>query len=309
MSAPPKGYYVPAVLFYDEKEEFDVPAIQAHVLRLAQGGVTGILVQGSNGEAQYLTREERKTAIALTRKTLDDNGFQNTLVIAGTGAQSTRETIQFCVDAKESGASHALVLTSSTWPPQMTPDNIIRFHTAVADASPIPIMIYNFPTVTAGIDLDSDVIGALAAHPNIVGTKLSCGSIGKLHRLASSFPASEFATFAGKSEFFVQGLLSGGAGGITALVNVIPKVHGKAFALWKEGKLEEALALQAKMGHADWAVSKLGGIGGVKAVVTQAFGYGAPNVRSPLKSVNPASLQENKYFKTLQEMIELEKSL
>ena len=78
-----------------------------------------------------MTREERKTAIALTRKTLDDNGFQNTLVIAGTGAQSTRETIQFCVDAKESGASHALVLTSSTWPPQMTPDNIIRFHTAV----------------------------------------------------------------------------------------------------------------------------------------------------------------------------------
>jgi dihydrodipicolinate synthase/N-acetylneuraminate lyase len=80
------------------------------------------------------TREERKAAIALTRQTLDENGFQNALVIAGTGAQSLRETKLFNEDAKEAGAAFALVLTPSTWPKAMTIDNIIRFHREVGAA-------------------------------------------------------------------------------------------------------------------------------------------------------------------------------
>ncbi|KAK7033049.1 hypothetical protein R3P38DRAFT_2920380 [Favolaschia claudopus] len=309
MAAPPSGYYVPAVLFFDENEDFDVPAIQSHVLRLAQGGVTGILVQGSNGEAQHLSHDERKEAIKLTRKTLDENGFQNVLVIAGTGAQSARETKKLCADAKEAGASHVLVLTPSTWPPQMSVDNIIRFHREVADSSPLPYMIYNFPVVTAGLDLDSDLLATLAQHPNIVGTKLSCGQIGKLQRLASTFPSAEFATFAGRSDFFLTSLLCGGAGLIGALVNVVPKVHAKLLKLHKEGKLEEAMALQAKLGHADWAMQKLGGISGVKAIVSKNFGYGSPNVRGPLKPLTHESLVGNKHAQTVEELIALEKSL
>ena len=84
------------------------------------------------------SHEERKQAITLTRKTLDDNGFQKTLVIAGTGAQSTRETKKLCIDAKEAGASHVLVLTPSTWPPQMTKENILRFHREVRFIGPYP---------------------------------------------------------------------------------------------------------------------------------------------------------------------------
>ncbi|KAJ7104295.1 hypothetical protein B0H15DRAFT_1016665 [Mycena belliarum] len=306
---PPPGYYVPAVLFFNQNEEFDIPAIQSHVLRLAQGGVTGILVQGSNGEAQHLSHDERKQAIRLTRQTLDDNGFQNVLVIAGTGAQSTRETKKLCVDAKEAGATHVLVLTPSTWPPQMSVENIIRFHREVADVSPLPYMIYNFPVVTAGIDLDSDTIAALAQHPNIVGTKLSCGQIGKLQRLTSTFPSTEFAVFAGRSDFFFTSLLCGSAGVIGALVNVLPKLHGKLLKLHQVGETKEAMELQTKLGHADWAMQKLGGISGVKAVVSKNFGYGAPNVRGPLKPLAVDSLVGNKYASTVEELIALEKSL
>ena len=97
----------------------------------SQGGVTGILVQGSNGEAQHLSHDERKEAIATTRRTLDENGFKDVVVIAGTGGQSTRETKKLCTDAREAGAAYALVLTPSTWPPQMTKPNIIRFHREV----------------------------------------------------------------------------------------------------------------------------------------------------------------------------------
>lgn len=91
----------------------------------------GILVQGSNGEAQLLSHEERKIAIRITRDTLDKNGFTDTLILAGTGAQSTKETIKLCSDAAEAGANYVLVLTPSTWPKQMTVPNIIRFFHAV----------------------------------------------------------------------------------------------------------------------------------------------------------------------------------
>ncbi|OBZ72265.1 putative 4-hydroxy-2-oxoglutarate aldolase, mitochondrial [Grifola frondosa] len=302
---PPPGVYVPAVLFFDEHEELDIPAIKAHVLRLAQGGVTGILVQGSNGEAQHLSHDERKEAIRITRQTLDENGFRQVLVIAGTGGQSTRETKKLCVDAKEAGATHCLVLTPGVWPAQMTPDKILRFHREVADASPIPTMIYNFPVVTAGLNLDSDIIGLLAQHPNIVGTKLSCADVGKLHRLTSSVPASKFAVFPGSSSVFLQGLVSGSAGVIGALPNVAPKAHAEVYRLFKEGKLEQATKIQAMLGHADWELQKLGSIGGIKAVVSKFFGYGDPHVRGPLSSRDIESANISR----LEELIAFEKSL
>ncbi|KAF8240709.1 aldolase [Tricholoma matsutake] len=307
--APPPGFYVPAVLFMQENEEFDIPAIKAHILRLAQGGVTGILVQGSNGEAQHLSHEERKHAIELTRQTLDESGFQNVIVIAGTGAQSTRETKKLCSDAKEAGASYALVLTPSTWPPQMSIENILRFHREVADASPIPVMIYNFPIVTAGQDLDSDTIGLLAEYPNIVGVKLSCGNIGKLHRLTTRFPSSDFAVFAGRTDVFLQGLLSGSAGTIAALANILPKLHATLYKLYQDGKIEEAMELQGKLGHGDWATGRIGGIGGIKAIISKNFGYGEKFVRGPLKAIDPASLQANKYYTVMEELVAMEKSL
>ncbi|KAH7920407.1 aldolase [Leucogyrophana mollusca] len=305
---PPPGIYVPAVLFFDSKEEFDVPAIKSHILRLAQGGVTGIVVQGSNGEAQHLSHDERKEAIRITRQTLDENGFQNCVIIAGCGAQSARESKKLCADAKEAGAAFVLVLTPSVWPGQMTKENILRFHREVADHSPLPYMVYNFPTVTAGIDLDSDTILTLSEHPNIVGTKLSCGNIGKLHRLTSAKPPSEFATLAGVSEVLLQGLLSGSAGAIAALPNIVPKLHMKMYALFQAGKIDEAMKIQGILGQGDWATGKVGGIGGIKALVSKHFGYGQTYVRGPLQAASAAQLS-GPYFDKLEELIALEKAL
>ncbi|KAH9945227.1 dihydrodipicolinate synthetase [Epithele typhae] len=307
-SPPPPGVYVPAVLFFDEAEELDVVAIKAHTLRLAQGGVTGILVQGSNGEAQHLSHEERKATISLTRATLDENGFQNVLIIAGTGGQSTRETRKLCVDAKEAGASHALVLTPGVWPNQMNKDRILKFHRDVADASPIPTMIYNFPVVTAGLNLDSDIIAALAVHPNIVGTKLSCADVGKLNRLTSSLSPEKFATFPGSSSVFLQGLVVGSAGIIGALPNVAPKAHLHLYKLFKEGKMAEAQKLQGLLAHADWELQKLGSIAGIKAVVSKHFGYGSTDVRGPLTPQNLEAVDAAAITK-LEELIALEKTL
>lgn len=170
-------------------------------------------------------------------------------------------------------------------------------------------MIYNFPTVTAGLDLDSDLITALAEHPNIVGTKLSCGNIGKLQRITSRIPQTEFAVYAGRTDAFLHGLNSGSSGTIAALVNLLPKLHGRLYKLFKDGNHTEANLLQAKLGHGDWAASKVGGIGGIKAVISANFAYGQPHVRGPLKVVNVDNLATNKYYQTLLELIDLEKKL
>jgi len=306
-STPPStGIYVPAVIFFDEKDELDVDAIKAHVLRLARGGVTGIIVQGSNGEAQFLSHEERKAVIKLTRETLDADGHTDTILIAGTGALSTRETKKLNVDAKEAGAAFALVLTPSTWPPQMTKEAVLKFHRDVADASPIPVLLYNFPLITAGIDLDSDMVLALAQHPNIVGIKLTCANVGKLHRITSMIPSSEFAVLSGKSDIMLHGLLSGSAGGITALVNIAPKVHVKLLKHFHNGELEEAWKIQRLIGHAEWAGSRLGAISGVKAIISREFQYGSSRVRAPLK---PTEISTSATLDKLDDLIQMERKL
>ena len=166
-------------------------------------------------------------------------------------------------------------------------------------------MIYNFPTVTAGIDLDSDTIIAVAQHPRIVGTKLSCGNIGKLHRVTSALPPTEFAAFPGKSDVFLQGLISSSAGVIGALPNVAPKAHVHLLKLYNEGKLEEAKKLQSLLGQSDWELGKLGSIAGIKAIVSKHFGYGAPHVKGPLAPLDADKVNLGK----LGELIALEKTL
>ena len=169
-------------------------------------------------------------------------------------------------------------------------------------------MIYNFPVVTAGINLDSDIIAALGEHPNIVGTKLSCADVGKLNRLTSKLSPSKFAAFPGSSSVFLQGLVVGSAGIIGALPNVVPRAHVKLFKLWKAGNLAEAQKLQAQLANADWELQKLGSIAGIKAVVSKNFGYGNTRVRGPL---TPRDLDAESPDATthLRSLIELENSL
>ncbi|CAE6447982.1 unnamed protein product [Rhizoctonia solani] len=311
---PPPGIYVPAVLFFDPNEDLDFASIKSHILRLADGGVTGILIQGSNGEAQHLSHTERSQTIRFARKTLDEAGYDGksgkgrVVIMAGTGALSTRETKELCVEAAEAGAEFVLVLTPAVWPVMMTKEAILKFHRDVADASPVPVLIYNFPVVTAGIDLDSTILSELAQHPNIVGVKLSCGLVNKLHRLASSQPATSFAAFPGRADMLVPALVCGAPGAIAALPNIAPKAHVKAYELFNEGKLKEAMEIQTLLSHADWGITKIGGISGVKSFVCKYFEYGNNRPRGPLLAVDMVKT-ESVEGEWVRKLIEFEKTL
>ena len=175
------GVYVPTVCFFDlVTEDLDTATIASHAVRLAKAGVTGLTTQGSNGEAVHLTHFERQTVTSVTRAALNEAGFSHLPIIVGCGAQSVRETIQYCREANAAGGDYALVLPPSYYAPLFSPSStsVLEFFTSVADKSPIPLVIYNYPGAVSGMDLSSDIIIQLSAHPNIVGVKLTCGSIG-----------------------------------------------------------------------------------------------------------------------------------
>lgn len=303
MLAP--GIYVPTVVFFDrETEDLDIDTIKSHAVRLAKAGVAGITTQGSNGEAVHLSNQERIAVTKATRQALDDNGFTDMPVIAGCGAQSTREAIQFCQEAASAGGQYALVLPPSYYKASYTHKSILDFFTTVASASPIPILIYNYPGAVAGIDLSSDDIIELAKHPKIVGCKLTCGNTGKLNRIAHS-AGSNFATMGGSADFILQTLIAGGVGIIGGTGNIAPKACVKVMDLYQAGKVAEAQKLQAIVARGDWNAIT-GGIVGTKAALQHYFGYGGV-ARDPLPK--PSEAEAAELAAGWKEIVELEATL
>ena len=178
----------------------------------------------------------------------------------------------------------------------------------VADASPIPIMVYNFPKVTAGLDLDADTILALGAHPNIVGTKLSCGHLGKLTRLVTSFSPVAFAPFIGRSDSFLPALAVDCPGGIMTLANVAPRAHRALWDAWHDGRTSVARDIQRMLAHCDAILSKYGGISFTKALIAREFGYGGATVRGPLVTTSVDRLSSADET-LLNELLAFERSL
>lgn len=306
------GINVPMVAFFDDNEDLDLAATAKHTVRLAKAGMTSITCQGSNGEAVHLTADERKQIISTARKALDDAGFTSVPVVAGCAAQSTRETISLCKDAKEAGADYSLTLPPSYYKASYARSDLLGFYKELADKSPIPIVIYNYPGAVAGTDLDSDAIIELAKHPNIVGCKLTCGNTGKLNRIAHAVNAatatatgSGWMCMGGSADFTLQTLIAGGSGIITGLGNVAPRACVKVYDLYKEGKVAEAQKVQAVVARGDWGVIA-GGVSGTKSAMMGHFGYGGYS-RRPLPK--PSKEEDNRWKSMTAEVVELENSL
>lgn len=311
------GIYAPTQVFFDEKtEDLDLDTIGRHAVRLAKAGMAGIVTNGSNGEAVYLTSSERHTVTTTTRRALDAAGFSHLPVIVGASDQSVRGTLQLCADAHSAGGDAVLLLTPSFFKWAMTPAAILTYFTQVANASPLPLIIYNYPGAIAGLDLCSETLVALAQHRNIVGTKFTCGNVGKLARVAaatkavspmarSESGASEYMAFAGIADFITPALAVGGSGAIVGAANVFPRACVNVYNLYVAGKEEEAREAQAMLAVADWALTKRA-IPGFKAILQHFEGYGgAP--RQPMQGLTETGREE--LMAEIGEMMEFERGL
>ncbi|KAI7429683.1 Aldo/keto reductase [Hortaea werneckii] len=256
--AVPPGIWCPVISLYKntKRQEIDLDASYRYFSHLIRGGVHGLVLQGSTAEAALLSPQERTDLIRCARRAAADLGVPRFPIAAGVSGQSTNETITLVEDAASAGADFGLLLPPSYWSKAITNDTIIEFYQEVADASPIPIICYNFPGVTAGVDLSVDILTKLAEHPNIAGVKLTCANAGKVTCLTARFPPSKFSVFSGQSDWLLPCLIGGGIGCVTGIGNVFPKCVAKLYSLWQEGKVEEARQLQGQVALAESACKK-----------------------------------------------------
>ncbi|KAG5297955.1 dihydrodipicolinate synthetase [Histoplasma ohiense] len=238
---PPSGVWCPAVTFFDPATDtLDLPSQKKYYTYLSQSGLAGLVILGTNAEAFLLTREERAQLIAAAREAVGPD-FP---LMAGVGAHSTRQVLEHIRDAADAGANYVLVLPPAYFGKATTPSVVKSFFTDIATNSPLPVLIYNFPGVCNGVDLDSELITALAKqNENIVGVKLTCASVGKITRLCASLTPDTFAVFGGQADFLIGGLSVGSAGCIAAFANVFPKTISRIYDLYKRGEVQEALRL------------------------------------------------------------------
>lgn len=124
---PNFGVYTPLVTFFEEDESLDLQSTLAHAKRMAEGGVAGLVLQGSNGEAPHLDHSERKSLVRAVRDHLDPLGYAGLQLIVGCGAPSVRETLSYISEAKASGANFALVLPPAYWVAAMNASVIEKF--------------------------------------------------------------------------------------------------------------------------------------------------------------------------------------
>ncbi|MCE5283918.1 MAG: dihydrodipicolinate synthase family protein [Deltaproteobacteria bacterium] len=245
----------------------------------------GIVVMGSNGEFVLLSSEEKEE---LTRFVCARAKGKKP-VIAGTGAESTAETIRLGRKAAEAGADAVLVVTPNYYKGDMTDPVLARFYTDVADNSPLPVILYNMPRNT-GINISAKLAVELARHPNIIGIKDSGGNIVQIADMIRNAPET-FSVFAGSASFLYASLALGATGGTLALANVFPNECARLQKLFEAGKLTEARELQMTLIDSNNAVTGRWGIPGLKAAMDMIGLYGG-DPRPPLMPLAEANCEE-----------------
>jgi 4-hydroxy-2-oxoglutarate aldolase len=267
---------------FDEKGDVDPAAIRSNVTRWVAAGVRGIVALGSNGEAPLLDERESDEVIAAARDAVP----RDRLLLAGTGRESTRGTIDASRRAASLGADAVLVRTPSYFKPRMTTDAFVAHYSAVADATPIPVLLYNYPAVT-GVTFAPDAVRRLSQHPNIAGIKETTVDAAQIGAYVDASAGETFSVLAGSAPGFYAALCLGARGAILAAACVVPRLCVQLFDAFNRGDHAEARELQRRLIPIAVAVTSLHGVPGLKAAM-QLTGYIGGTPRAPL---SPASAE------------------
>ncbi len=256
----------------------DHHALARNVDQWMRTRLTGLVVLGSNGEAPLLEDIEADAVIDTVRQHVP----RDRPLITGVGRESTSATIAAAKRAAQLGADAALVRTPSFFKNVMTSDLFVRHYTAVADASPVPVLLYNV-TIYTGVNLLADAVERLAGHPNIIGIKESNSDLVQLSDTIARTP-DEFVVLCGSAATFYAALAAGADGGVLAIAAVLPDVCMDVFDLVGKERHAEALALQRRITPVSRLLGSLHGVAGLKYALDQ-IGYVGGQTRAPLGSV------------------------
>jgi 4-hydroxy-2-oxoglutarate aldolase len=289
-----KGIFPPITTpFLDGKVAY--AHLAANIEKWNATGLSGYVAFGSNGESVYLSEQEKLEVV----KTVVQSAGPGMIVIAGTGCESTAETIRLTNACAGLGARAALVVTPHYYGGRMNEAALLTHFTAVADRADIPVMIYNVTKFTH-IQVSLGLVARLSAHPNIIGIKDSNGNVGFLGEMLN-VAQRDFSVLVGTAGALFGALSLGCAGGVLALANVAPQACVRIYNLVQQGKLAEAGRLQRKMLPVNSALTATYGVPGLKAALDM-LGYFGGDPRPPLL---PASEKERTEIREILSQAEL----
>jgi len=251
-----------------------------------QKDLSGYIVLGSNGESVFLTKKEKLKLISTVREHSD-----NKTLIAGTGLESIKETIDLTNEAAKNGADYALIITPSFYKSAMNHRALLNYFLAVADSISIPLIIYSVTKFT-NVNIEIETIAKLAEHANIIGIKNSSENIAEINATIYNTP-EDFNVLVGTGSVLLYGLISGAVGGILALANIAPDECIKIFNLFSEGKLNEAEEIQSRMHAVNKAITATYGVAGLKASMG-LLGYYGGQPRKPLQPLTSSKMKKLK---------------
>ena len=259
---------------FDQTGAIRYDAFGRNIEEYVRSGIQGYLVLGSNGESVYLEHSEKLKLIEVARKQVP----ASMTLLAGTGLESTRATIELTKEAADRGVDGVLVKNPFYFKSQMTFDVYVAHYTAVADASPVPVVIYNVPVFT-GVPLPSRLVVELSKHPNIRGLKDSSGDVKLISEVV--WNTDQFPVLAGAAPTLFPAMAAGARGGIVALACAAPKATLALYRAFAAGDYKKAGLVQRIIAPAAGAVTEKYGIAGLKAAM-ELEGFEAGSPRRPL---------------------------
>ena len=271
----PAGIFPPITTPFDRATgDFAPLQFRQNIDRLLAAGVSGIVVSGSTGEAALLDSDEQRRVVSVARTAMT-NG---TWLIAGTGGESTRETIALTRAAAAEGADAVLVRPPSYYSAGTSPVSLLAHFRAVADASSVPVLVYNIPKYTH-LALAPSLLQQLAAHERIIGVKDSSGDPKSVAAYREAVP--DWTVVVGGASLLLTALELGCQGGIIGVSCYAPGLCVQLVREFTNGNRTAASALQERITPLDKEIVGKLGPAGVKAAMDAAGLYGGP-VRAPL---------------------------
>ncbi len=273
------GIYPPIPTPFNIDGDLALDKLKSNLEQWNKSGIAGYVVLGSNGEFVLLSEQEKLDVV----RTVAENAANGKHVLVGTGCEGTIETIKFTRKAAQAGAKAAVIITPSYYRGKMD-DAALQYHyETIADASPIPCILYNMPLNT-GVDMSGAVVVKLAEHPNIIAIKDSSGNVVKIGDVIRQV-SPDFQVFAGSAGFLFPAMALGAVGGVLALANIATDDCVALYEAARDGRFEEARQLQLRLIPANHAVTAGFGIAGLKAACDMVGLYGGPT-RGPLRPLN-----------------------
>ena len=270
---------------FDDRGALALERLRENIALYNQTGLLGYLAVGSTGESVLLERMEFDKVLAV----VSEAAAPGRALIAGTGVDSTAETISRTEVAAKLGFDYALVKTPYFFKPMMKPEILVEHYRRVADASRIPILLYSVPQFT-GIALEANVVARLAEHPNIAGMKDSSGNVDRVGAILASVPGN-FQLLTGSATTVYPCMVLGAKGAILALADFLPELCVTLYAAAAAHDSVKSLEWQRRIMPASRQIVGAMGIAGVKYAMDCRGYYGGP-ARRPLAPLDEAQKRE-----------------